>query len=386
MNENSADLELALDPSTINLAAATANQDTEASAAEAADSDSNKQPPAAEANSAIERQGASGPAPSPSEQQRQRASRLMQAVRDQLEKVILGQSATVEGVLCSLMASGHVLIEGVPGLGKTLLVRALAECFAGHFARIQFTPDLMPSDVTGHAVYDLASEAFKLRKGPAFTNLLLADEINRAPAKTQAALLEVMQERSITLEGRSLPVPLPFMVLATQNPIEQEGTYPLPEAELDRFMVKLSMDYPEQQDEQRLVRAVTQSAQADILDNTELRTLLQPRDVQAVQRIASTVAVDEQLLNYAVAIVRSTRQWPGLSSGAGPRASIDLIRYARARALLAGNAFVAPDDIKSSALNVLRHRVRLAAELEIEGTQVDQVLQQLLSQVPAPRL
>lgn len=321
-----------------------------------------------------------------SEQQRERASRLVQATRDELEKVLIGQSATVEGVLCCLIASGHVLLEGVPGLGKTLLVRALAKCFAGQFARIQFTPDLMPSDVTGHAIYDLASEQFKLRKGPAFTHLLLADEINRAPAKTQAALLEVMQERSITLEGRSLAVPQPFMVLATQNPIEQEGTYPLPEAELDRFMVKLLMDYPQEQDEQRLVRAVTQSAQADILAHTAVRTLLQPRELLMVQKIASGLAVDEQLLNYAVSIVRATRQAPGLSRGAGPRASIDLIRYARARALLAGHAFVSPHDIKSSALDVLRHRVQLCAELEIEGLQVDQVLQQVLKHVPAPRL
>ncbi|HZJ94831.1 MAG TPA: MoxR family ATPase [Thiopseudomonas sp.] len=321
-----------------------------------------------------------------SEQQRERASRLVQATRDELEKVLIGQSATVEGVLCCLIASGHVLLEGVPGLGKTLLVRALAKCFAGQFARIQFTPDLMPSDVTGHAIYDLACEQFKLRKGPAFTHLLLADEINRAPAKTQAALLEVMQERSITLEGRSLAVPQPFMVLATQNPIEQEGTYPLPEAELDRFMVKLLMDYPQEQDEQRLVRAVTQSAQADILAHTAVRTLLQPRELLMVQKIASGLAVDEQLLNYAVSIVRATRQAPGLSRGAGPRASIDLIRYARARALLAGHAFVSPHDIKSSALDVLRHRVQLCAELEIEGLQVDQVLQQVLKHVPAPRL
>lgn len=319
------------------------------------------------------------------EQQRARASRLMQAVRDELEKVLIGQTAIVDGVLCTLIASGHVLIEGVPGLGKTLLVRALAQCFSGQFNRIQFTPDLMPSDVTGHAIYDLQSEQFKLRRGPAFTNLLLADEINRAPAKTQAALLEVMQERSITLEGRSLAVPQPFMVLATQNPIEQEGTYPLPEAELDRFMVKLYIDYPEEHEEQRLVRAVTRSAQADMLDSTPLRALLQPREVLAIQKIASALPVDDHVLNYAVSLVRMTRQWPGLSSGAGPRASIDLIRYARASALLKGHAFVTPDDIKHSALNVLRHRVHLSAELEIEGLQVEQVLQQLIQHVAAPR-
>jgi len=369
MSQSPSDSQIALNPAAEKSAAAT-EQAATSSVISTPNSEADQQSPARLA----------------SDQQRERASRLMQATRDELEKVVMGQSATVEGVLCSLIASGHVLLEGVPGLGKTLLVRALAKCFAGQFARIQFTPDLMPSDVTGHAIYDLASEQFKLRKGPAFTNLLLADEINRAPAKTQAALLEVMQERSITLEGRSLPVPQPFMVLATQNPIEQEGTYPLPEAELDRFMVKLLMDYPQEQDEQRLVRAVTESAQADILAHTAVRTLLQPRELLAVQKIASDLTVDEQLLNYAVSIVRATRQTPNLSRGAGPRASIDLIRYARARALLVGHAFVSPDDIKSSALDVLRHRVQLSAELEIEGLAVDQVVQQLLEHVPAPRL
>lgn len=322
----------------------------------------------------------------PQAQQRQRASQLAQALRAELRKAVIGQSAVIDDVLTALIAGGHVLVEGVPGLGKTLLVRALARCFGGEFARIQFTPDLMPSDVTGHAVYDMQSEQFKLRKGPVFTNLLLADEINRAPAKTQAALLEVMQERQVTLEGRALPVQLPFMVLATMNPIEQEGTYPLPEAELDRFMLKLRMDYPQQDEELNMVRQVTRSAKSDMLEVSPLRTLLQAKDVLALQKIASDLALDDQVLDYAVRLARATRSWPGLAMGAGPRASIALVRGARARALLRGGDFVLPDDIKSCALAVLRHRVRLAPELDIEGLSVDQVLQQLLDQVPAPRL
>jgi len=243
----------------------------------------------------------------------------------------------------------------------------------------------MPSDVTGHAVYDLHTEQFKLRKGPVFTHLLLADEINRAPAKTQAALLEAMQERQVTLEGEALPIGQPFMVLATQNPIEQEGTYPLPEAELDRFMLKVRMDYPDAQQELDMVREVTRSSRADMLDVHPLRTVLKAEDVLQLQLVASELALDEHVLDYAVRLARATRSWPGLAIGAGPRASIALVRGARARALLRAGEFVTPDDIKDCALAVLRHRVRLAPELDIDGLEVDQVLKQLLDQIPAPR-
>ena len=304
----------------------------------------------------------------------------LERLRDYVNSRLIGQSQVVDQVLVALLARGHVLIEGVPGLGKTLLVQALAAGIGGKFKRIQFTPDLMPGDVTGHVMFDMAQSKFVLKHGPVFTNLLLADEINRAPAKTQAALLEVMQERQVTLDGQSMAVGKPFMVLATQNPIEQEGTYALPEAELDRFIIKIDIDYPKAADE---VLIATRYARESFAD--EARDQQPLIDVEAAQRQCAAVEVDDRVAEYAVELVRATRGTTLLRHGAGPRASIALLRCARALALINGVDFVTPDDVKAMALPVLRHRVILAPEVEIDGLAVDQVLRNLLDKVDAPR-
>lgn len=308
------------------------------------------------------------------------------ALRQYLSTQILGQEKLIDRLLIALLADGHLLVEGAPGLAKTKAIKDLAEGVEAEFHRIQFTPDLLPADITGTEIYRPETGSFVFQQGPIFHNLVLADEINRAPAKVQSALLEAMAERQVSIGRSTYELPPLFLVMATQNPIEQEGTYPLPEAELDRFMLKLRMDYPEANEELALVRQVTRSARADMLEVAPLRTLLQAKDVQALQRIASELPMDDQVLDYAVRLARATRTWPGLALGAGPRASIALVRGGRARALLRGGDFVLPDDVKSCALAVLRHRVRLSPELDIEGQSVDQVLQQLLEQVPAPRL
>ncbi|HWA38897.1 MAG TPA: MoxR family ATPase [Burkholderiales bacterium] len=313
------------------------------------------------------------------------AARLLSTMRTEIGRAMVGQAELVDQVLIALLAAGHVLLEGVPGLGKTLLVRALAKAFGGRFGRIQFTPDLMPADVTGHTLFDPASGQFTTRKGPVFTQLLLADEINRAPAKTQAALLEVMQEGQVTLEGRAHPLEAPFMVLATQNPIEHEGTYALPEAQLDRFLFKVRIDFPDAAEEAAMVRRVTTGQIGDRLNVDAVATVMTPAAVVELQGLAAGVGLDDRVLDYAVRITRATRDWSGVASGAGPRGGIALVRAARGAALLAGRDFVTPDDVKKVALPALRHRIASAPELEIEGHSSDAILRSLLDKVAAPR-
>jgi len=314
------------------------------------------------------------------------AAQSLSAVVAEVRKVVAGQQAVIDEAVMGLVSGGHVLVEGVPGLGKTLLVKALAKTINGSFARIQFTPDLMPADVTGHTLYDPSSGKFATRKGPIFAHFVIADEINRAPAKTQAALLEVMQEAQVTIEGESHVLPQPFMVFATQNPIEHEGTYPLPDAQLDRFLMHVRIGYPTAEDEVALTRQVTTATVGDRLSVETVNAVIDPSVVAGLQNLAASLTVDDAVLGYAVRLARTTRDNQNLSRGAGPRASIALVRCARARALMTGRTFATPDDVKSVALAVLRHRVTVAPELEIEGRDADSVLTEMLTEVEAPRL
>lgn len=323
--------------------------------------------------------------PLPSDSDVARVAAQAQSIQEQVRRVLIGQDEEVEEVLLALLAAGHVLIEGVPGLGKTLLVLALAKTFGGRFSRIQFTPDLMPSDVTGHVVYDSDTSSFRMRKGPAFTNLLLADEINRAPAKTQSSLLEVMQEGQITVEGTCHKLDPPFMAVATQNPVEQEGTYPLPEAQLDRFLIKVRVSYPGLEEEKQIVELITRGNVGEALNVNAVDEVVTVEELLEMQRVTASLTVDERVTDYAVRIARETRTWRGVLMGAGPRGAIAMIRMARAHALLSERSFVTPDDVKAIALPTLRHRLILAPELELEGLTADDILNSILNEIEAPR-
>jgi MoxR-like ATPase len=315
-----------------------------------------------------------------------RAAELLARLREAIGHAMVGQTEVVDQVLLALVASGHVLIEGVPGLGKTLLVRALAQALSLSNGRVQFTPDMMPSDITGHAVLDPVTRELRVVRGPVFTHVLLADEINRAPAKTQSALLEVMQEYQVTLEGQTLSLPKPFMVLATQNPVETEGTYPLPEAQLDRFLLKIEIGYPSAQEEVAVVVRATADQPGDELPLAGVKPCLNERAVLTLQQIAARQRVDEQVIDYAVRLARATRDLPGLAMGCGSRGAIALIRAGRAAALMDGRDFVTPDDIKRIALPALRHRIALAPDALLEGRKANDLLAGMVERVPAPRV
>jgi MoxR-like ATPase len=310
---------------------------------------------------------------------------LVNELRTAIGHAMVGQSDVVEQVLIALVASGHVLIEGVPGLGKTLLVRALSQALALEYARVQFTPDMMPSDITGHALLDPSTRELRVMRGPVFTQILLADEINRAPAKTQSALLEVMQEYQVTIEGQAHQLPKPFMVLATQNPVETEGTYPLPEAQLDRFLFKIEINYPSAAEEASIVSRVTNNQAGDELPLEHVKPVLDQTAVWKLQAMAATQRCDEQVIDYAVRIARATRAFPGLAIGSGSRGALALVRGARAAALLDGRNFTTPDDIKRVALPALRHRVALAPDAMLEGRNANDILNAVMAATPAPR-
>ncbi|HUC41523.1 MAG TPA: MoxR family ATPase [Gemmatimonadales bacterium] len=307
------------------------------------------------------------------------AQRIVEALR----RVVLGQEAATREVLVCLLARGHILLEGVPGTAKTLLVRTLALALEVRFVRIQFTPDLMPADITGITLLSGARE-FTFRPGPVFGDLVLADEINRAPAKTQAALLEAMQERTVTVDGTSHPLSATFTVFATQNPIEFEGTYPLPEAELDRFMTKIQVGYPTAEVEQGILTKYVEGFEADRTDTYGVQPVTNAEGLEALRAAADRIRVEPRITGYITAIVRATREAASLTLGASPRAGVALFKAARAAALLEGRDYVIPDDVKLLAPAVLRHRVNVAPELELEGVTADQALKAILDRIEAP--
>jgi MoxR-like ATPase len=307
-----------------------------------------------------------------------------QSIRQEMAKVVVGQEEIVDGVLAALLARGHALIEGAPGLGKTLIARALGVVSGTTFKRIQFTPDLMPSDVTGSSVFDRQTSAFSFIAGPIFSQILLADEINRAPAKTQSALLEAMQDRQVTVDGTSRPLPLPFTVIATQNPVESQGTYPLPEAQLDRFLVKLLVADPPREVEHSVVRHHADGF--DPTDLSSLRAVVNPSVLTEMQTAAQAVRVDDSIVAYVVDLVRRTRDDRAIELGASPRASIALLKCAQVIAASAGRPFVTPDDVKPMTLAVLRHRIMLHPDAQLQGVTADDRIHDILKTAPVPRV
>jgi MoxR-like ATPase len=321
---------------------------------------------------------AAATAPTPMQQ-------LFQRINTELRKIYVGQEELVLSTLVALFSGGHVLIESVPGLGKTLFVRALGQVLGCNFGRIQFTADLMPSDITGAPVFNMKTQEFTFRPGPVFTQLLLADEINRAPAKTHAALLEIMQEYRVTVDRQSYKLERPFLVLATQNPIESEGTYNLPEAQLDRFMFKISAEYPTDVEEASILKMHGRNVDVDNRLQQLQRVTSPEMLMQAAER-CNQVHVEDRLINYVNAVVRRTRAWPQFYLGASPRAGLSLIQGARTLAAFRGREFVVPDDVVELALPALRHRVSLTAEAEVEGRTVDACLQEMLKTIEVPRM
>jgi len=314
-----------------------------------------------------------------------RARAALHAVRTEVGKAVVGQDAAVSGLVVALLSRGHVLLEGVPGVAKTLLVRSLAASLALDTKRVQFTADLMPGDVTGSLIYDARGARFSFQEGPVFTNLLLADEINRTPPKTQAALLESMEERQVSVEGRPRPLPDPFMVIATQNPVEYEGTYPLPEAQLDRFLLKLTMPPPPRAEEVEVLRRHHGGFDPRDLAAAGVRQVAGAEDLAAGRAAVGRVRVASEVLGYVVDIARATRAAPALALGASPRAATALLAASKAWAWLQERPFVTPDDVKALARPVLRHRVALRPEAELEGVSADGVLEGVLVAVPVPR-